>query len=495
MSIRLLGALAALTLGAPAFAGLTTGEIACQKKAATQSRSFFKTVAKALEKCHDKVSKGTLPPLTDCSVEPTTAAKITSARTKLGAKVAPACPDPVVATLIFGADCYGAATTGAELATCLADAHQAQALALMATLYGDGGAVGSPQISCQKAVGNQGVGYAANRLGALQKCKLLLSKGDLPPQTNCLTESTTAAKIAAFETKAITKIQAKCPDPSVVALDFNSPCAGTSTGAGLTTCATGIDRDRVGRMIVTEFGQGPTGLTSLAKKITDTNDCVRGPLSRCRANDYLLENARIRVVVQDIQRNLFGIGQFGGQIIDADLNRGNPALERDNFEEWSTAINLENVAHYTNLTIINDGSDGQAAVLRATGVDDTLDFLNPSSTVAGLGFNLPASADDQDLPVEVATDYILEPDVNFVRVETTVTNIGATGYPIFLGEFLNGSGQVNLFQPVNGFGGPLVTAPCPTTAANPCNFVAYSGYKGGSGVSYAYVHEIPGTST
>src|SRR5262249_51856326 len=293
----------------------------------------------------------------------------------------------------------------------------------------------------------------------------------------------------------VAKIQAKCPDPSVVALDFNSPCAGTATQASLTTCAVGIDRDRVGRMIVTEFGQGPTGLTALAKHITDTNDCVHGPLSPRAPNDYLLENAQIRVVVQDIQRNLFGIGQFGGQIIDADLNRGNPNLERDNFEEWATAINLENVAHYTNLTVINDGSDGQAAVLRATGVDDTLDFLNPSSTVAGLGFNLPASADDQDLPVEVSTDYILEPDVNYVRVETTVTNIGASGYAIFLGEFLNGSGQVNLFQPVNGFGGPLVIAPCPTAAANPCNFVAYSGYNGGSGVSYAYVHEIPGSST
>ena len=42
-------------------------------------------------------------------------------------------------------------------------------------------------------------------------------------------------------------------------------------------------------------------------------------MSRCRAGDYLLANDRIRVVVQDLQRNLFGIGQFGGQIIDADL--------------------------------------------------------------------------------------------------------------------------------------------------------------------------------
>ena len=134
-------------------------------------------------------------------------------------------------------------------------------------------------------------------------------------------------------------------------------------------------------------------------------------------------------------------------------------------------------------------------VLRATGVDDLLDFLNPSSTVASLGFNLPAQVDDKDLPVEIQTDYILEPGANWVQIHTTVVNTGGTAFNIYLGEYLNGSGQVYLFQPVNGFGSPLVTAPCPNTASNPCNFVAYSGYKGGDGVSYGYVHEVPGSST
>lgn len=496
MLIRVIACVAALLVTATAQAApLSADQVKCQKKAAIQSRTFFKAVAKALEKCHDSVSKGTLPPATDCSLEPVTAGKITAARTKLAAKIPTACTDPLAASLIFGADCYGV-STASDLATCLADTHEAQALALMETLYGPGGAVASPQISCQKAVAKEGVGYAANRLGALQKCKLKVSKGTLPAATNCAADPTTATKISGFESKANTKILAKCPDTSVVALTFDKPCTGASTGAGLAACAVGTHRDRANRMIVLEFGQGASGGAAILRQISDaTADCVRGPQSRCRANDYLLENDRIRVVVQDLGRDLFGIGQFGGQIIDADLNRGNHALERDSFEEWTTSINIEGVAHYTNLTIINDGSDGQAAVLRATGVDDLLDFLNPSATVASFGFNLPATVDDQDIPVEVQTDYILEPGANYVRVKTTVTNTGGSPFSIFFGEYLNGSGQLNTFQPVNGFGGPLVTAPCPVTASNPCNFVAYAGYGTGAGVSYGYVHDVPGSST
>jgi hypothetical protein len=97
---------------------------------------------------------------------------------------------------------------------------------------------------------------------------------------------------------------------------------------------------------------------ALAKEVTDAGSCVQGPLSRCRVGDYLMENDRIRVVVQDVQRNMFGIGQYGGQIIDADLRRDPGEDEIDNFEEFSTNLNIENTAHYTDITIVNDGRAG-----------------------------------------------------------------------------------------------------------------------------------------
>jgi hypothetical protein len=231
-----------------------------------------------------------------------------------------------------------------------------------------------------------------------------------------------------------------------------------------------------------------------AKEITNATDCVKGPMSRCRVGDFLLENGEIRVVIQDVQRNMFGIGQYGGHIIDADLRRASSNDEIDNFEEFSESINIENTAHYTDISVINDGSDGEAAVVRVTGPDDLLDFLNPSSVVASFGLTFPSAADDTDLPIEVSTDYILEPGKNWVRVETSLHNTSGSVLEIFYGEYLNGSGNVNLFQPGYGFGETLVTSKCPGAATNPCDYVIYRGVGDGAGVSYGYVHEFNGTT-
>src|SRR4029453_18742758 len=68
---------------------------------------------------------------------------------------------------------------------------------------------------------------------------------------------------------------------------------------------------------------------------------------------------------------------------------------------------------------------------------------------------------------------------------------------------MNGSGQVDLFQPGYGFGEPLVTTPCPAATWVPCtagtcdtcNFVAYAGEEHAAGVSYGYVHSANGSSS
>src|SRR4030095_8334759 len=98
-----------------------------------------------------------------------------------------------------------------------------------------------------------------------------------------------------------------------------------------------------------------------------------------------------------VQRNLFGIGQFGGQIIDGDIVRSS-GPDRDSFEEWALSLNIESTAHYTSVSIINDGSNGGPAIIRATGVDDLLDFVNPSSTLASFGFSPPPLRDAAEIP-------------------------------------------------------------------------------------------------
>ena len=224
----------------------------------------------------------------------------------------------------------------------------------------------------------------------------------------------------------------------------------------------------------------------VARVVTDSADLIDGPQSRGRIGDYFLANSKIQVVIQDIQRNLMVVGTYGGQIIDADLVRELADPERDAFEEWAVGIHLENTAHYTAISVINDGSDGQPAVIRATGVDDLLDVINPSSQVAGFDLVFPAAYDDVDLPVEFTTDYILAPNDTFVRVETTIRNIDPTDdIETFVTEFMSASGLMELFLPGYGFGEPLITAECDL-----CDFIAWNGIGEAEGVAYGYIHEI-----
>jgi hypothetical protein len=466
-------------------AALTPSEATCRQRVGSVGRGLLRDLQKAITKCRDRVSKGALPTMTDCSVEPGTASRITKVEGQVGGKIAAACSDAVVAQLVFGGACYGSGTA-ADLASCLVDTHEEQAFALADVVYGSTGLLPAAQQACQAAVSKQGKKFVVKRHKQITHCKDLVGRGTLAPTTDCGAEAATVVNRSAAN--AATKIAAKC-------LAFGKPCIGVTTAAALGACTLGQHADRDETLIAVEYGSGASGTTALAKQISiPSSECVKGPLSRCRAGDYLLANDRIRVVVQDLQRNLFGIGQFGGQIIDADLVRIPPDPERDNFEEWSTSINIENTAHYTALQILNDGSDGQAAVIRATGVDDLLDFINPSTVVAAFGFPFPAAANDTDLPVEVMTDYVLEPGRNWVRVETTVHNTGATPLSIYFGEFLNGSGQVEQFQSAYGFGEPTVTLRCPAGAANPCNTIVYAGVQQGAGVSYGYTNEDPDSS-
>jgi hypothetical protein len=235
-------------------------------------------------------------------------------------------------------------------------------------------------------------------------------------------------------------------------------------------------------------GEAPA---AVAKVITNSQDLIEGPMSRGGTGDFLLANEEIQVVIQNVQRNLLNVGQFGGQIIDADLVRQTDDPERDSFEEWAFGINIENTAHYTSVSVVNDGSDGQPAVIRATGPDDLLDWINPSSMLAEMGFTLPAALDDVDLPLQITTDYILAPDARFVRVETTVRNTDATQQvKTFLSDYLGGSGQVKVFQPGYGFGEPLATTSCAL-----CDLVAWGGFGQADGVSYGYIHNIVNSTT
>lgn len=246
--------------------------------------------------------------------------------------------------------------------------------------------------------------------------------------------------------------------------------------------------------------------STVSARLATSGDLLTGPLARGIAGDFVLENEHLRVIIQKAGRQWLSIGTFGGNIIDVSRKDETGAMLPDHLEEFVIGLNIENTPNYTDVRVEKDGSDGESAVICATGPDDLLELANPSSSIRDLGATLPPSADDRDLPVEIETCYSIEPGARYVQLHTTFRNEGTDDLPIYLSEYLNGSGQVEFFQPYAGFGEPQVTPSCPAESyvactalegglCDQCNFVAYSGVDGGTGVSYGLIHGEQKTSS
>jgi hypothetical protein len=233
-----------------------------------------------------------------------------------------------------------------------------------------------------------------------------------------------------------------------------------------------------------------------AHRIDSADDRIRGPLGHSKVGDWMLENGIARFAIQDAaQRELYSVGQYGGNLIDAELV-GNPGL--DNFLELQPGLNIETVINAQSVEIVNDGQDGLAAVIRTCGPDDLLDFVNPSSQVVDLGLPFPALADDRDLEIEGCTSYTLEPLEDFVRIDTEVFNNEPAGgglpdpLPLLVGDWLNPSGELDTFTRAPGVNTTLTPA---ATGVGPpvasfLGTLGFSGFDEGAGTDYAFT-QVP----
>jgi len=221
------------------------------------------------------------------------------------------------------------------------------------------------------------------------------------------------------------------------------------------------------------FGYGPT---ASARVITDPADLITGPLGHSRLGDYLLESCEARFVVQQgAQRDLYSVGQYGGNLIDAEL-RGQPGL--DNFLEVAPMVNVETVVNPQSVVIVNDGADGNPAVVRACGPDDLLDFVNPSSQVNDAGLPFPPVLNDNDQTVEGCTDFSLDVHDAHVEMATTLTNTGPDPIRVLYGDWLNPAGELDVMQTPNAGVGAALT--------NALGTIAFHGIGEAARVDYAY---------
>lgn len=124
--------------------------------------------------------------------------------------------------------------------------------------------------------------------------------------------------------------------------------------------------------------------------------------------DWVLANDRVAIVIEAVGTS-DGYDSYGGKPVGMAKVEGGALVEPADFNEFILAV-----GRYTfdprSVGVLNDGSDGEAAVIRAVGPLRTIAFIDEFASAL-------YSADYDD--IEVAVDYTLAPDADVVDVTFT----------------------------------------------------------------------------
>lgn len=156
-----------------------------------------------------------------------------------------------------------------------------------------------------------------------------------------------------------------------------------------------------------------------AYRATSPDQLIGGDVAMARVGDFILENDKIRIAVLDKESSP-APGVFGGTLVDADLQRPEAQFRNgvgnDQLAEVIPVVNLLwPRPDEGDVTLINDGSDGNAAIVRVSGEAGV--FLEALSILRSdlLALLFPGVR----FTFRIETDYILEPGKPYVRIKST----------------------------------------------------------------------------
>ncbi|MCA9544828.1 MAG: CehA/McbA family metallohydrolase [Myxococcales bacterium] len=195
--------------------------------------------------------------------------------------------------------------------------------------------------------------------------------------------------------------------------------------------------------------QGP-GQGARAFVAQGAEDLVAGTVAQGRAGDYVLENDRVRFVVEGFSRAI-GPCPWGGNVIDGAWRDGG----QDVVGEVCTLLNLGITLKPERFEIVQDGAEGGAAVLAVTGRPALLDFINLPGFIASFS-PVPISFGydtDRILPLAITQWYVLSPDDTGLTVITAIRNDGAEDLHVPMSHLIDSGGSVRFFNPAGPYGG------------------------------------------
>ncbi len=157
-------------------------------------------------------------------------------------------------------------------------------------------------------------------------------------------------------------------------------------------------------------------------------ELIGGPAAIGEEKDFVLENDRIRLVVSAVG-NSTGPGLFGGSIVDVDVRRSDVRFANgnglDQFSEVFPMTNLIVPGFFDGksgnpglddmvIEIVNDGRDGEEAILRVTAKGDAIIEALTAVSLVGVPTDFSFS-----------TELILAPHQSYVTIRTRVNVDGA----------------------------------------------------------------------
>ena len=227
------------------------------------------------------------------------------------------------------------------------------------------------------------------------------------------------------------------------------------------------------------FKTGVTGTLKL-KQITEVSELIGGPTAYGKVGDYLLQNEKIKVIVQGFDRHI-GAQPYGGAVLDADLVRpaGAPGQGYSSARSGFSTTSDEDLRPRA----IRGAVGRQRWPRRGARSDGprpttTFRFSNQLRNMVG---TLPVTDPYLPVPLKLTNYFILNPGEQRVRFVTAFCNTSTSKELVLaVGDLTDPGYVLELFNPqacTAGFGsGGLCFG---------LDRMSWFGYQG-NGVAYGY---------
>ncbi len=205
---------------------------------------------------------------------------------------------------------------------------------------------------------------------------------------------------------------------------------------------------------------GGSSMTTLgqAKQVEHETELLGGPNAIGQVGDYLLQNNRVRAIVQALpEAPQGGVLSYGGALVDLDRVRFPGEAGRDRFGGVVSLVDGTLTLRPERVFILEDGAATGTATIRAEGRLAPVLAANLVQVAAAEGLTSSLSR-TAPADIYVKTDYILLPEANYITVRTTFLNRGGTAVSLRVGDLIQKGSTVTFVSGGRGFGAPSTSA-------------------------------------